>query len=83
MRTGQKPHGKCGEPPDDDLFHVYLLLKCSFSCYLYPMTVIQQTVEIDETRRVLRLEKPLPAFMGSGTGGSSRAGSKSGGAGSE
>jgi hypothetical protein len=30
------------------------------------MTVIQQTVEIDETRRVLRLEKPLPAFIGSG-----------------
>ncbi|MDR1575815.1 MAG: hypothetical protein LBS37_07405, partial [Treponema sp.] len=30
------------------------------------MIVIQQTVEIDETRRVLRLEQPLPASIGSG-----------------
>ncbi|MDR1469653.1 MAG: hypothetical protein LBT00_10200 [Spirochaetaceae bacterium] len=30
------------------------------------MAVIQQTAEIDETRRFLRLEKPLPASIGSG-----------------
>jgi hypothetical protein len=37
-----------------------------FSVHLpYPMIVIQQAVEIDETRRVLRLEKPLPASIGS------------------
>jgi hypothetical protein len=42
------------------------LRKSLLCCIIETMTAIQQTVEIDSSRRVLRLEKPLPESIHTG-----------------